>query len=390
MANVGDILGAGAQFLGSLFGYDSNRRTNEANLEATRLTNQTNKEIADQNLAFQKEKYNYEQQLQERLFAREDTSYQRTVSDMKSAGLSPLTLGGLNKAGTNVLTTTPQNSYQAQTPQFQAYDPSSSFNALGNTLSSVTQHYQQSLLNEEDLKQKKIETEYKRHEKLLDLQNKVLTNENLDQDKKQKELNRIEKQLEISQKRLDLMFNTETYDDRKSKIKSDSTKAQADSKKAQSESKVAESTAVSQIEKAAKDVEKVQSEIQKSTQDREIENTNFQQAKSISQQFGVPMYALRSPREFIAYYNYSVKAGIIQPTKATKKFVKYLKKFEGQKDSERIGFSVVDVILQSGQLGINALNSLSIGKNAESIRKNSDTYKQNADTYYNNTWRYRE
>lgn len=374
--DVGDILAAGAQFLGSLFGYDSTTKTNEANLEATRLTNQTNKEIAEKNLAFQREKYNYEQKLQERLFSREDTSYQRTVSDMKAAGLSPLLMSGINPAGSNVLTTTPHNDYQAQTPQFQAYDPSSSFNALGNTLSSATRNYQESLLNAEELKQKKVETEYKRYEKLLDLQNKVLTNHNLDQDKKQKELNRIEKQLEISQKRLDLMFNTETYEYRKAQTK-------AESKKSQSESKVAESTADTQIEKAAKDVEKIQSDIQKSAQDREIENTNFQQAKTISQQFGVPMYALRSPREFIAYYNYSVKAGIIKPTKAMKKFVKYLKKFEGQKDSERIGFSVVDVILQSGHLGINALNSLSFGKN-------SQTYKQNADTYYENTWRYRE
>ncbi len=351
MPIIGDILGAGAQFLGSLFGYDSNRRTNEANLEATRLTNQTNKEIAEKNLAFLKEKYNYEKQLQERLFGREDTSYQRTVSDMKAAGLSPLMMSGINPAGSNVLTTTPHNDYQAQTPQFQSYDPSNSFNALGATLSSVTQHYQESQLNAEELKQKKIDTEFKRHEKLLDLQNKVLTNGNLDQDKKQKELKRIEKQLEISQKRLDLMFNTETYEDRKAQIKSES-------KKSQSESKVAESTVDSQIEKATKDVEQAQADIQKSIQDREIENTNFQQAKTISQQFGVPMYALRSPREFIAYYNYSVKAGTIKSTKAMKKFVKYLKKFEGQKDSERIGFSVVNAINQAGQLGVNAFNSL--------------------------------
>ncbi len=351
MALLGDILGAAANIGGAIFGYNSNKETNEANLEATRLTNQTNKEIADQNLAFQKQKYNYEQQLQERLFGREDTSYQRTVSDMKAAGLSPLMMSGLNQAGSNVLNTTPHNDYQAQAPQFQAYDPSASFNALGNTLSSVTQHYQESLLNKEELKQKKVDTEYKRYEKLLDIQNKVLTNNNLDQDKKQKELNRIEKQLEISQKRLDLMFNTETYEDRKAQTK-------AESKKSKAESKVAESTVDSQIDKAAKEVEKAQADIQESTQNREIENTNFQQAKSISQQFGVPMYALRSPREFIAYYNYSVKSGTIKPTKAMKKFLKYLKKFEGQKDSERIGFSVVNAINQAGQLGVNAFNSL--------------------------------
>lgn len=383
MALLGDILSAASEIGGAIFGYDANKKTNEANLEATRLTNQTNKEIADQNLAFQKEKYNYEQQLQERLFGREDTSYQRTVADMKNAGLSPLAMSGLNRAGSNVLTTTPHNDYQAQTPQFEAYDPSASSIALGNTLSSATENIQKSLLNHEELKQKKVDTEYKRYEKLLDLQNKVLSNENLDQDKKQKELNRIEKQLDISQKRLDYMLSKETYEDRKTQIKSEA-------KMAKSEAKVSESTEDSKIKQAAQNVKIAQEEIQKSTQDREIENTNFQQAKSISQQFGVPMYALRSPREFIAFYNLSVKSGTIKPTKAMKKFVKYMKKFEGQKDSERIGFSVVDVLLQSGQLGINALNSLSIGKNADSIRQNSQTYKQNADTYYANTWRYRK
>lgn len=372
---LGDILSAGANLGGSLIGQKIQRETNEANLQAVQNTNETNLKIANQNLELQKEKYNYEKQLQERLFGREDSSYQRTVQDMKLAGLNPLQMGGLNNSGTNVLTTTPQNNYQAQTPQFISYDPSASFTSLGNTLSSATEHFHQSLLNQEELKQKKVDTEYKRYEKLLDIQNKVLNNQNLDQDKKKKELDRIEKQLNISQKRLDYMLSQETYEDRKTKIKSES-------KKSKSEATVSESTIGTQIKKATKDVEIAQEEIQNSAQNREIENTNFQQAKSISKQFGVPMYALRSPREFIAFYKLSVKSGTIKPTRAMKKFVRYMKKFEGQKDSERIGFSVVDVILQSGQLGINALNSLSIGKNSE-------TYRQNADTYYANTWRYR-
>ena len=50
-------------------------------------TNATNKAIADQNLGFQRENLDYTKALQQQIFNREDSSYQRTVSDMRAAGL---------------------------------------------------------------------------------------------------------------------------------------------------------------------------------------------------------------------------------------------------------------------------------------------------------------
>lgn len=60
--------------------------------------NQTklNKQIADQNLAFQKDNLEYQKQLQQQIFDREDSSYERMVSSARAAGLSPLGLQGLS------------------------------------------------------------------------------------------------------------------------------------------------------------------------------------------------------------------------------------------------------------------------------------------------------
>ena len=55
-------------------------------------TNEVNQEIAEQNLDFEKEKFEYDKALQQQMFEREDTSYQRTVNDMRMAGMNPLNM----------------------------------------------------------------------------------------------------------------------------------------------------------------------------------------------------------------------------------------------------------------------------------------------------------
>lgn len=76
-------------------------------------TNETNKAIADENLAFQKEKFDYDKALQEEIFQREDTSYQRSVNDMRLAGLNPLNMQNTNGSGEAIATTAPHNDYVA-------------------------------------------------------------------------------------------------------------------------------------------------------------------------------------------------------------------------------------------------------------------------------------
>ena len=77
-------------------------------------TNIVNKQIADENLAYQRENLEYQKALQERIFDREDTSYQRTVNDMRQAGLNPLTMNGTNGSGEAIATTPLHNDFQMQ------------------------------------------------------------------------------------------------------------------------------------------------------------------------------------------------------------------------------------------------------------------------------------
>lgn len=70
---------------------------------------ESNEKIANQNLDFQREKLKYDMDLQQQIFQREDTAYQRTVNDMRKAGVSPLMMQGTNSAGEAIATTAPYN-----------------------------------------------------------------------------------------------------------------------------------------------------------------------------------------------------------------------------------------------------------------------------------------
>lgn len=80
----------------------------------TDKTNETNRDIANENLKFQRENLDYQKALQEKIFQREDSSYQRTVADMRAAGLSPLAMNGTNGAGEALQVAAPVNSYSRQ------------------------------------------------------------------------------------------------------------------------------------------------------------------------------------------------------------------------------------------------------------------------------------
>lgn len=77
-------------------------------------TNEVNQNIANQNLNFQRENLDYQKALQQKIFDREDSAYARTVTDMRNAGLSPLTLSSTNGAGEAIQTEALHNDYQHQ------------------------------------------------------------------------------------------------------------------------------------------------------------------------------------------------------------------------------------------------------------------------------------
>ena len=86
------------------------------NMRNTDRTNQTNKDIANQNLQFQNENLQYQKDLQKQIFAREDNAVQRRVDDLVAAGLSPtLAAGSAANAGQAIETQALHNDYSPQT-----------------------------------------------------------------------------------------------------------------------------------------------------------------------------------------------------------------------------------------------------------------------------------
>lgn len=121
------MIGAIATALGSLAsigtGIFNSVKQNEANEENFKLQKKQlrqNKTIADRD-------FNYNKELQEKIFQREDSSVQRMVEDNRKAGLSPI--AGLAGAGTG-------QALEANTPTFSA--PQMSANQLAVDFSSLS------------------------------------------------------------------------------------------------------------------------------------------------------------------------------------------------------------------------------------------------------------
>lgn len=96
-----------------------NQASNQANIDIANSTNAINKQIADENLGYQRELQEYNKALQEKIFEREDTSYQRTAADMLAAGLNPLSMSALNGSGSVVSQSALNNGFQSQMPYAQ-------------------------------------------------------------------------------------------------------------------------------------------------------------------------------------------------------------------------------------------------------------------------------
>lgn len=93
---TGSLIGAGA-------GLASNLITNIFNYSQNKKNNEIQMQMHNDNMAWSKEQYfdqrNYQRELQQTLFSREDNAHQRQVADLKAAGLSPLANAGGAGAG---------------------------------------------------------------------------------------------------------------------------------------------------------------------------------------------------------------------------------------------------------------------------------------------------
>ena len=101
---IGGLAQAGASI------YDTTK-----NSEIAKKNLDWEKEAFTQNQANWRENFDYQKALQERIFDREDTSYQRTVNDMRQAGLNPLAMNGINSSGEAIAT----SPLQQEAPQSQ-------------------------------------------------------------------------------------------------------------------------------------------------------------------------------------------------------------------------------------------------------------------------------
>lgn len=140
LSGIGNFLGITGDGSGSSGGgipgmWDrfKNGQTNVYNERMNEANNKLNKQIADQNLAFQRENLDYQKALQEKIFQREDSAYARTVADMRQAGMSPLAMQGTNNAGEAIATTALNNQMQYQKNFRQS--SGSAFDAINSALS---------------------------------------------------------------------------------------------------------------------------------------------------------------------------------------------------------------------------------------------------------------
>lgn len=130
----------------------------DKNYELQRRTLMWQRDDADKNRAMAERDFEYNKQLQERIFQREDSAVQRMVADNRAAGLSPI--AGLSGAGTGqaLEANTPQINQNYDTPQMSAHQLNvdfSSLSQLGNTIQRDEQFSDNLKLNQKRLDMEK-------------------------------------------------------------------------------------------------------------------------------------------------------------------------------------------------------------------------------------------
>lgn len=155
MGMFGDIITGVGNVLGNLFNAG-------ANVYGTIKTVEQN----DKNYKLQKENYNYQKDLQQTIFNREDNAVQRRVADLKAAGLSPtLAAGSSANAGSVVSTRAPQRE-----TDFEAY---MALARVGTLLAEQQRAQTEADIAKNQLEQDKLDTKYYKDKGISPVESKL-------------------------------------------------------------------------------------------------------------------------------------------------------------------------------------------------------------------------
>lgn len=167
---------AGASALGSLAvgAYNSYKQSENAtnNNKLARQTYELNLDTLDWNKQMANRDFEYNKQLQDTIFQREDSAVQRMVADNRAAGLSPIAgLAGAS-AGQALEANTPQLNQNVTAPQLTAQQLQMDFSSLGNFADQL--HRMDLDKKGLELKQEALELEKSSNEaNLRDLEEKI-------------------------------------------------------------------------------------------------------------------------------------------------------------------------------------------------------------------------
>lgn len=187
----------------TLTGATNTASTNNTNMRIAILNAMQQQEANNKNLAFQRDQLEYQKALNELIMQREDTAYQRTVEDMRNAGLNPLMMTGTNGSGGTIQAPEAINTQASQINYNEKpYLPNLQLGNLANEVFGTLNEIQNFEIGKDFQRQQKAQAdiaETDAKEKELTLWNKIWSSNS----------DRLKKDWELKDLARNMIFNQE-------------------------------------------------------------------------------------------------------------------------------------------------------------------------------------